>query len=113
MSTLRLSRARITVVVCLLVAGYFLYTASLGAVRSSEIARDRQAAEQQVEQLRHRLATLEGIRDYVASDTYVEQQARRQLGYVRPGEVAFIVSGPSIVMEQEESARWWERLFPQ
>ena len=106
------SRARLTIVVCLILAGYFVYSAAIDAARNQEIDQGRLVAAQELHQLNDRLAYLEAVRDYVGSDEYVEQQARRQLGYVRPGEVAFVVNGPTLEEDSSSAGSWWERLFP-
>ncbi|GAB4328578.1 MAG: hypothetical protein Kow0010_12530 [Dehalococcoidia bacterium] len=107
-----LSRARIVVVACLLVAAFFTYSAVAGAVRNHQLAQSRAEAIREIQVLEDEKAYLEAVRDYVASDTYVEQQARRQLGYIREGEVPFVVIGPGVDDEQDNGERWWQRLFP-
>ncbi len=112
MGALQGTRTRFAVVVCLAVAGYFVYTAGTGWFRNQQLSDNRVAAEQHLAELEDRKAYLEGIRDYVASDAYVEQQARRQLGYIRDGEVPFVVISPPIQEDGAPSGSWWERLFP-
>ena len=112
MGILGLSRTRFAVLACLLIAGYFVYTASLGTLRNREIARDHAEAAEQVAHLEGQKAYLEGVRDYVATDIYVEQEARRQLGYVRPGEIPFVVVGPALDDDETPGVEWYERLFP-
>ena len=107
------SRARLIFFACLLVAGYFTYTAILGAVRNHQLAESQQEDIAALKELEARKAYLEGVRDYVASDEYVEQQARRVLGYVREGETPFVVIGPALPEEEAGAGDWWERLFPQ
>ena len=112
MGALQGTRTRILILVCLVVAGYCLYTAGTGWYRNNQLESDREAAQQHVVELQARKAYLEGVREYVASDAYVEQQARRQLGYARDGETAFVVTSPPTEHEDEKSGSWWERLFP-
>ncbi|MGE5597445.1 MAG: FtsB family cell division protein [Hyphomicrobiales bacterium] len=106
------SRARLFFLGCLLVAGYFTYTAVVGAIRNHQLAEQRHEAEQQVAALQDKKAYLTGVRDYVASDQYVEQEARRQLGYVREGEIPFVVISPPAEQDEQPKGEWWERLFP-
>ena len=40
------------------------------------------------------------------------QEARRQLGYVRDGEVPFVVVSPALPDDSKPAGDWWERLFP-
>lgn len=107
------SRARLIFFLCLLVAGYFTYTAVVGAVNNRQLARSQAEDLQELKQLEARKVYLEGVRDYVASDEYVEQQARRVLGYVREGEIPFVVTGPALPDSEAGTGDWWERLFPQ
>jgi len=101
MGALQGTRTRFAVIVCLAVAGYFAYTAATGWIRNQQLDDDRASAERRLAELEDSKAYLEGVRDYVASDAYVEQQARRQLGYIREGEVPFVVISPPV---QEDGA---------
>lgn len=112
MEVLRRTRARLLVLGCLGIAAYFVYIAVAGAIRTNQLEGDRTEAELRVLQLQDRAAYLEAVREYVASDAYVEQQARRQLGYVRDGEVPFVVISPPLDEEAEAKGNWIERLFP-
>ncbi len=98
--------------ICLVIAVYFAYTAGSGAFRTRQLSREEALAQAQLQQLREDAAYLEGVRAYVSSDAYVEQEARRKLGYVREGETAFIVVSPPLEEATRAPARWWERLFP-
>lgn len=106
------SRGRLFFLVCLLLACYFAYSAATDTIRNHRIAEDQQAAERERAVLIEKKAYLEGVKDYVSSDAYVEQQARRQLGYVRDGEVAFAVISPAVEPTVVPSGDWWQRLFP-
>jgi len=99
-------------VFCLVLASYCMYTAGSGWYRNNRLADGRTAAEQRVAELEDRKTYLEAVKSYVASDAYVEQQARRQLGYAREGEVPFVITSPPIESQGEQSGSWWERLFP-
>jgi cell division protein DivIC len=65
-------------------------------------------------------AQLLALRDYLESDEYVEDVARRQLGLVRPGETLVVVSQadtvpsatPAVPAETTAGAPWWKELFP-
>ena len=112
MGALTTTRTRLLILLCCLVAAYGLYAAANGWYRNNQLDDDRAAAEARVHQLTEKEAYLEGVRAYVASDAYVEQQARRQLGYAREGEIAFVVTSPPAEQRDERSGSWWERLFP-
>ena len=112
MGALQGTRTRLGVIACLVVAGYFAYTAATGCIRNQQLNDDRARAELRLQELEDRKAYLEAVRDYVASDAYVEQQARRQLGYIRDGEVPFVVTSPLGQDAETPTGSWWERLFP-
>ena len=106
------SRSRLLFCGCLLVAGYFTYSAVGGAIKTHQLAQERAQDAAQAVQLKDELAYITAVKDYVSSDDYVEQQARRQLGYIRPGEVPYVVVSPPVKADATTSGIWWERLFP-
>jgi cell division protein FtsB len=112
MGVLQQTRTRLVVIACLAVTGYFVYTAATGAIRNNQLQDDRAEAARQEQALVDEKAYLEAIRTYVASDAYVEQEARRQLGYTRDGEVPFVVISPPLSQDRKTGGEWWERLFP-
>jgi cell division protein FtsB len=112
MRTLFQSRGRLIFFGCMLIAGYFVYTAVSGYTHSERINTGREEAAARVQQLQQKESYLEAIHKYVASDAYVEQVARRQLGYIREGEIPFVVTSPPLNDAQQPSGEWWERLFP-
>lgn len=105
-------RSRLIFVAGLLVAAYFIYTAASGALQAHSLSEDRARAEQNLAQLEAKKACLDAVKAYVASDAYVEQEARRRLGYTRDGEVPFVVISPSPEPQAELEGDWWQRLFP-
>jgi cell division protein FtsB len=112
MGALKGTRTRLVIFACLVITGYFAYTAAAGWIRNQQLAEDRAAAEQRVRELEGTQAYLEAVKNYVASDAYVEQEARRQLGFIREGEIPFVVTSPPPQTGPERSGTWWERLFP-
>ena len=74
----------------------------------------------QLAQLDQDHAQLLALRDYLQSDEYVEDVARRQLGLVRPGETLVVVSQadtvptatPASPTDATPGAPWWKELFP-
>ncbi len=107
-----LSRSRVIIAVSLIIGGYFVYTAILGMYRSSQLGESRARAEEQLRALEEQKAYLEAVRAYVASDAYVEQEARRRYGFIREGEIPFVVISPPAAEEAQPSGTWWQRLFP-
>ncbi len=106
------SRSRLIFAGGLLVAAYFVYTAAAGALQGHRLSEDQAVAEKNVADLESKKAYLEAVKSYVASDAYVEQEARRRLGYVRDGEVPFVVISPALEPQAEPEGEWWQRLFP-
>jgi cell division protein FtsB len=104
------SRGRLVFAAAVLLAAYFAYDAALGAIRTYRLEQQRSAAEAELARLEARRDYLRGVLDYVLSDAYVEQVARRELGYVRDGEVPFLVVGPT--PEPGRPGPWWEEQAP-
>lgn len=72
-----------------------------------------------LQQLDRQHDELIAVRDRVKSDAYVEEQARRVLGLVHPGQTLVIVSPAddapppqTTPVARPTPAAWWERLFP-
>jgi cell division protein FtsB len=105
-------RSRLIFAGGVLVAAYFIYLAAAGALQGHQLAQDREDANQSVAELEAKRACLEAVKDYVSSDAYVEQEARRRLGYIRDGEVPFSVISPPLEQDEEREGDWWQRLFP-
>jgi cell division protein FtsB len=103
---------RIVFLCCLIAASYFVYTAGVSALRSHQVGEQRSLALKEVERLSADKAYLEAVKNYVASDQFVEQEARRRLGYVRDGEIPFVVLSPEVPSEAQQKGEWWRRLFP-
>jgi cell division protein FtsB len=107
------SRGRLIFIACSLVAVYFVYTAAIGAYRAHQVSGDVQEAQAKTRELEAKKDYLEAIKEYVASDAYVEQEARRTLGFIRAGEVPFVVLSPAPLEQPEgDGPDWWQRLFP-
>ncbi len=90
----------------------FLYSALQTATHTYRLHEQRQQLTYEVNELRRQRAELEGLREYLASDEYLEATARIQFGLIRPGETAVIVDGPRLPPpERQPGQRWWEALF--
>ena len=112
MRTLVPSPARIFFAVCLAAAGYFTYTAVDGYFEGERLRDEQAAASQSLAELQWKKSYLEAVKSYVASDAFVEQEARRRLGFIRPGETPFVVESPPVADSDESASEWWQRLFP-
>lgn len=113
MGVLLQSRARLLFLGCMILAGYFVYTAVVGELHNRQLRTESAQALQQKDDLAQKEVYLQAVKQYVASDAYVEQEARRQLGYTRDGEIPFAVISPPVKQEAEPAGDWWQRLFPQ
>lgn len=102
------SRGRLVFAAAVLVAAYFAYDAAVGAIHTYRLEQRRATAEAEVARLEAEKAYLEGVLDYVRSDAYAEQVARRELGWVREGETPFVVVGPTPEGEAPVLP-WWRR----
>lgn len=113
MARSRFVNARSLFLVGLVVAAFFVWTAIVGELQTQRIGQEQRAAEQELTALKDKKAYILAVKQYAASDAYVEQEARRQLGYTRGDEVAFVVVSPPEPAGQNSAAGdWWQRLFP-
>ena len=104
--------AHMVLAVAALLLTLFAYSTVQTAMQSFRLQEQRRELEGDVAELRLQRAELQGLREYIASDEYIEYVARSQLGLVRPGETAVIVDAPAApTPEPAPDARWWERLF--
>ena len=96
---------------CLILAGYLAFSFAGGWLQSQRLSDERANAREEVEQLKEEKARLESVRAYVSSDLYIEQEARRQLGYITPGAIPFVIQSPPPA-QPDAPGEWWQRLFP-
>ena len=97
----------------------FAYAGVQTARQQHRLAEQQREVEQQVADLQQQIAELEGLREYLASDEYIEAVGRSRFGLVRPGETAVIVEDRTTdsvplgtgVPDREPGERWWEALF--
>jgi cell division protein FtsB len=114
---LRLTPARLILVVVLIVIGYFAFAAVNDALLSRDLSREEDDLRSQITELTEQKATLEAIRDYLGTSEYIEMVARRVLGLAKPGETVYIVSSTApptpapTATEGDGYERWWERLY--
>ena len=98
----------------------FAYAGVQTAAQQHRLTEQRREVEREIATLQRQIAELEGLRDYLASDEYVEAVARSRFGLVRPGETAVVVEdrtrpeaslGEGGAPQREPGERWWEALF--
>lgn len=104
--------AQIVTAVAVLLLALFAYSAFQTAAQSYRLREFQRSLESDVLELRVQRAELEGLREYLGSDEYIEAVARSRFGLVRPGETAVLVdSPPGAGLEPQPGRRWWETLF--
>jgi cell division protein FtsB len=101
-----------------LAIGYLGYTTSRYVIHNYQLHQDEAQIRRDIAQLDRDHAQLVAVRDYLKSDEYVEDVARRILGLVRPGETLVVVSGapaaaatPGPLAQHTAGAEWWKDLF--
>jgi len=98
----------------MVVAGYFVFSASANLLHSYRLHNDEARLRDDVEELRVQQDQLLQIRDYLRTDEYVEFMARRVFGLVKPGEILVTVDAPVPAPSADAAAydrKWWQRLF--
>ncbi len=100
----------------ILIAGYLAFTSGRYVVHNYQLNGDEQRLRAEIRELDRDREQLGAIHDYLESDEYVEDVARRVLGLVRPGETLVVVSGAEATPGDTQAAvtpgaRWWENLF--
>jgi cell division protein FtsB len=115
----------LVVCVAVLAIGYLAYTTSRYVIHNYQLHQDEAQIRRDIAQLDSDHAQLVAVRDYLKSDEYVEDVARRILGLVRPGETLVVVSGaplhgesstaagttPGPLGQHTPGAEWWKDLF--
>ena len=108
----RFGPAHIVVAVAAVLLALFAYSAMQTAAQTYRLRDSQRALVQELSELRRQRAELEGLREYLASDEYIEAVARERFGLIRPGELAVTVEAPAQDAAGETaSQRWWEALF--
>jgi cell division protein FtsB len=99
----------------LLVVGFLALSTGRNVVHHYQLRQDERALRDELRQLDADESDLTAVREYLESDEYIEDVARRVLGLVRPGETLVIVSGSESVALPTPAARigepWWKELF--
>jgi cell division protein FtsB/cell division protein DivIC len=103
--------SRLLFVGCLILAAYFAFSFIGGWIQGQRLEAEAAEARHEVAVLRDKKERLQAVKRYVSSDAYIEQEARRRLGFVRPGEVPFVIESPSPENAGDATGEWWQRLF--
>ena len=104
-----------------LAIAYLGFTTARYVVHEYNLRDEQATLHQQIDQLDRDHEKLVAVRDYLKSDEYIEDVARRVLGLVRPGETLVVVSSsappastsPIAVAPttRTPAAEWWKDLF--
>ena len=102
---------------------YLGFTTARYVVHEYNLRDDQATLHQQIDQLDRDHEKLVAVRDYLKSDEYIEDVARRVLGLVRPGETLVVVSSSAppaatsptaaAPTTRTPTAEWWKDLFVQ
>ncbi len=106
----------------LLAAGFLALSITRNAVRNYQLRQDERDLRAELRLLDADREQLTAVHDYLESDEYVEDVARRVLGLVRPGETLVVVSGSAPAGGSAAPAAetapgpslarpWWKDLF--
>jgi cell division protein FtsB len=98
---------------------YLVFTTGSYVMHYYQLRNDERELRREIAELGVEQEQLTAVRDYLESDEYVEDVARRTLGLVRPGETLVVVSGvdaaPTPTAAAAEDAGggedWWKALF--
>lgn len=101
----------------------FLLGTIAQAWSNSQLMQQVQAEQQRLQQVRQHNAQLQAMGKYYKDSTVIENEARQQLGYIRPGEHAIVIVSPqqeqsgktrlpqSVPAQQGFWQQWWETFF--
>jgi cell division protein FtsB len=115
----RLSLTPLLLAAAALTIGYFVLTTARNVYHNHQLAQEEAAIRRDIAQLDRDHAQLIAVRDYLKSDEYIEYNARRVLGLVKPGETLVVVSNsaPAPIatatppLTTAEGGAWWKELF--
>ncbi len=106
-----------------LVCAAFLLGSLAQAWSNSQLARQVQQAQQQLQSVQAHHDALAKLASYYSNPAVIESEARQQLGYVRPGEQPVIIVSPAQQSAHPASTRvatssthnfwqaWWDIFF--
>ena len=104
--------------VALLVAILFAVGFARVYVKNYSSIKEIEQLEQEAKRLETEKVSLLGLLDYVQSDAYVEEEARKNLQYKKPGEEVVVFKDPQSTAENKTSDEyksnlvlWWEYFF--
>src|SRR3989304_5517256 len=102
---------------------YFLFATAGKAVETYRFKRDEASLRKEIAELQVRYSELEAQREFYQSDAFIEQVARRDLGFIKPSERGVVIIMPEPEAESPSSPQqgaepdlprwrqWWDFLF--
>lgn len=81
--------------------GFFIFSFLRSYYQDYHIRREIYALEKEVQSLEHKKLESLAMLDYVMSDSFVEEIAREELDYKRPGEGVLVVHSSDLYDETE------------
>jgi len=99
--------------------GYLAFTSGSKFLNDYHLRADKAELQREIDELDSEEQQLSAVRDYLQSDEYIEDVARRILGLVRPGETLVVVSSSAPSPEpaattqpaRSDAREWWQELF--
>ena len=116
----RLSLTPLFLCAAALAIAYLVFTTAHYVVHNYQLHHEESGVRADIARLDADHAQLVAVRDYLKSDEYVTDVARRILGLVRPGETLVVVSGNGQPPAATPTPRltpaaggeqWWKELF--
>ncbi len=115
----RLSLMPLLLAAAALTIGYFVVTTARNIYHNHQLAQEETSIRRDIAQLDRDHQQLVAVRDYLKSDEYIEYNARRVLGLVKPGETLVVVSSnaptPAATatppLSPAQGGAWWKDLF--
>ena len=115
----RLTLTPLLLAAAALVAGYFVVTTARNIYHNHQLAQEETAIRRDIARLDRDHKQLVAVRDYLKSDEYIEYNARRVLGLVKPGETLVVVSSNAPAplatatppLSPAQGGAWWKDLF--
>ena len=96
----------------LLVVGFVVYSGVDGLLQASSLDVRIAETRSEIVELRTEADQLAALIAWLDSDAYIEQIAREDLGFVRPGEEAFGIRAPTRSSLEFARTPWWDNLLP-
>ncbi|MEM7348614.1 MAG: septum formation initiator family protein [Chloroflexota bacterium] len=123
----RSSSAQFVAIIVLTISIFLIIDLGRRAATNYRVHREAERLSQEVELAKQQQQLLLAQRSYVASDLYVEEVARRELKWARPGETVVVVmatpeaatksttEGPEVInvspIAQTPAEAWWFLFF--